>query len=1470
MSSKNLTNKNYHTKVIKFSKALRRDCIIILGLQNSGANAIEEGFQTVYNLKFKNKEVLNFQNEKKEISFLNSHLLVSLGLTWDSVTELPDSWKNGIDQNKDRERLKSILLNNFNYDGPIIINDSKIILLLPLWLDLFQELKFNVSFVIAHRNPFQIAASFKTTENISANKSFLIYIHNMMYAEKITRKLNRVLIDYNELSNDPRNIVVKSIAALDEKVRPDLDFDSEKTKALLNQTDKIGAINSSNTEALEIEKNSAKTIGHNLWELLQESGHPNFEYSKLDSLYNQFKSNQAAFYKGILSDFNQICKLSIAFKNGEKIVLTKKIVSGRQILSFDLKNYSQIESLSFYPSNELSYIKLGRISTIINEEEQTINFSNFDSILHHSHHYIVKGQNRIFINFINYSNNTPSIDFEITLLASGPTVYKYFQMLSTKKDAWFEEHLERSKLHLCKIMKQTKAIKKEKKKVVKRLKKQGQINSKQNVIINELTLANSKLKTSLTFKSEEETNPIQSKNETLESQIIGLNQVIEKLNGQLANYTAQQERKKQYRYELQLELQKEKEITANLQKQVAEQNLSVTILNKKLNNLTTQLEIEKRKSLDAIEKSKQSFKQLKKLSKKLASKSDQLNLQSKINKKIVRKNKKLKKVLSTLKQEQEFLTLEINQQKPQIESLLETTEKYKNEVTSLQATAQKKDDVIHKQHLEIIKFKTDYGTLENYIAVIKKSKSYQAGRFLTTPFRYIYDKIFDSNLVKSRSWIFLGAFFMVLRYPFKFLKHLNSKNISTLRNAIKNEPPKQILANFKNFLSTGQKKAIGIEHQVEFPNNTNPEYMSKWDTFLKNKQQEKSSVLSRVLYISPELPQFDTSSGGKRATRMLSLLAEEMEVYVYTTAIKSEKYINKLEELGIRVIINPDLDTLRKKISHFDSIIFAWYYTYLESHRLIELYPNAKIIVDTVDVHWVREERSVGNWEGFTAEMAAKNKEGEIYTYQQADIVWAVTDNDKSAIENKIPNKDIRIISNIHTPVIKEYADPQNNTMLFFGGFSHYPNISAVKLLVHKILPHVQKEIPDCKVIIAGSNATQEIEELGKIKGVDFRGFIEEENIDDLYRESFLSVSPLLAGAGIKGKICEAIAYMTPVVTNGIGNEGINLENNISGFIAEEIKDLANIIIKAMKREYDLIAITKSAQEKMAELIGPDIVKERMIASIIPEITICIVTYNRMDLLKRCIESIEGNTKYPRYKIVVHSNGCTDGTTQYLEAASVINKRIIPVISEKNDVFVIPNNNMMMMHDQNDVVLLNNDTYVTNNWLTELYNAAYSSSDIGIAGSKILYPDGKLQEFGSELYENGEGRNIGKWEDPNLDDYQKIKRAGYVSGCSMYIKRSTINQLGVFDLQFHPCYCEDSDYCYTAWENNIQTVVTPNSIVYHDEGATSGTDTSSGFKKYQEVNFKKFLTKHQSKLADTKQKIERLNGTPIIVNHSND
>ena len=123
----------------------------------------------------------------------------------------------------------------------------------------------------------------------------------------------------------------------------------------------------------------------------------------------------------------------------------------------------------------------------------------------------------------------------------------------------------------------------------------------------------------------------------------------------------------------------------------------------------------------------------------------------------------------------------------------------------------------------------------------------------------------------------------------------------------------------------------------------------------------------------------------------------------------------------------------------------------------MELYPNARIICDSVDIHWIREERSLGIWEGLTEEKVLENKKSEIAAYKKADVVWAVTEPDRQAVLKEIPDAHVKVVSNIHDIAFEEFYETTANNIFFFGGYNHYPNISAVKILVDHVSLRVRE-----------------------------------------------------------------------------------------------------------------------------------------------------------------------------------------------------------------------------------------------------------------------------------------------------------------------------------------------------------------------------------------------------------------------------
>jgi len=134
-------------------------------------------------------------------------------------------------------------------------------------------------------------------------------------------------------------------------------------------------------------------------------------------------------------------------------------------------------------------------------------------------------------------------------------------------------------------------------------------------------------------------------------------------------------------------------------------------------------------------------------------------------------------------------------------------------------------------------------------------------------------------------------------------------------------------------------------------------------------------------------------------------------------------------------------------------------------------------------------------------------------------------------------------------------------------------------------------------------------------------------------------------------------------------------------------------------------------------------------------------------------------------------------------------------------------------------------------------------------GGKLLFPNGTLQEAGDVVFRDGSAANFGRG-DYLADDplYSYVREVDYCSAALLATPRELFEEVGGFDEQYSPAYYEDTDYCFAVRARGRTVLYQPESVVVHTEGATSGTDLSSGVKKYQVVNHAKFAEKWEREL----------------------
>lgn len=247
-----------------------------------------------------------------------------------------------------------------------------------------------------------------------------------------------------------------------------------------------------------------------------------------------------------------------------------------------------------------------------------------------------------------------------------------------------------------------------------------------------------------------------------------------------------------------------------------------------------------------------------------------------------------------------------------------------------------------------------------------------------------------------------------------------------------------------------------------------------------------------------------------------------------------------------------------------------------------------------------------------------------------------------------------------------------------------------------------------------------------------------------------------------------------------------------------------------------------------------------------PLVSIVVPVYNQFDYTWHCLESILKHTDDVAYEVIVANDCSTDLTTRLDEVCDGIN-----IISNEENLRFLLNCNHAAAHAKGDyIVFLNNDTQVQAGWLSALLSLMEKDSSVGMVGSKLLYPDGYLQEAGGILWRDGSAWNYGNRQNPEDAEFNYVHEADYISGAAIMIRTSLWKAIGGFDERFVPAYCEDSDLAFEVRRHGYKVMFQPASVVVHFEGISNGTDLSSGQKQYQVENQKKFFEKWGATLAE--------------------
>lgn len=248
-----------------------------------------------------------------------------------------------------------------------------------------------------------------------------------------------------------------------------------------------------------------------------------------------------------------------------------------------------------------------------------------------------------------------------------------------------------------------------------------------------------------------------------------------------------------------------------------------------------------------------------------------------------------------------------------------------------------------------------------------------------------------------------------------------------------------------------------------------------------------------------------------------------------------------------------------------------------------------------------------------------------------------------------------------------------------------------------------------------------------------------------------------------------------------------------------------------------------------------------------PLVSVIIPVYNQVHYTYACLQSILEFTKDLPYEIIIADDVSTDATAElerYVE-------NVVICRNEQNQGFLKNCNQAAKSAKGSYIMFLNNDTKVTENWLQSLVDLIASDETIGMVGSKLVYPDGRLQEAGGIIWSDGSGWNYGRLDNPEKPEYNYVKEVDYISGAAILLSKNLWEQIGGFDTRYAPAYCEDSDLAFEVRKAGYRVVYQPKSVVIHFEGVSNGTDVAGeGLKRYQVENSIKLKEKWAQELKN--------------------
>jgi GT2 family glycosyltransferase/glycosyltransferase involved in cell wall biosynthesis len=328
----------------------------------------------------------------------------------------------------------------------------------------------------------------------------------------------------------------------------------------------------------------------------------------------------------------------------------------------------------------------------------------------------------------------------------------------------------------------------------------------------------------------------------------------------------------------------------------------------------------------------------------------------------------------------------------------------------------------------------------------------------------------------------------------------------------------------------------------------------------------------RVLIVDATTPTPDQDSGSLRMVNLMRVFADLgcQVSFLPDNRAWIDGYTRALQEFGVEALYSPyaadPVRLFRERGREFDLIVLSRHYVASSYVGLARLYaPQARLAFDTVDLHYLREQRAA-ELEGKAelARHAAVTRAQELKLIRESDVTLVVSPVEQELLARDAPGARVEVVSNVHDVYGCRRPFAARRDLVFVGGFQHPPNTDAVSWFVAEVLPLALKELPDLRFHVIGSKVPDAIRALAG-EHVLVHGFVED--IAPYMDDCRISVAPLRYGAGVKGKVNMAMSYGLPVVATPIAVEGMHVAAGSDVLVAGDAAAFAAAVVRLYRDE---------------------------------------------------------------------------------------------------------------------------------------------------------------------------------------------------------------------------------------------------------------------------------------------------------------